>query len=341
MSSANANGHPDNPVLVRIWRGDAVESWHRGAWVVTDSAGRVVDGAGCFDHPVFVRSAAKSLQALPLLEGGAAERFSLSDAELALCLASHNAERCHTDGVLGLLQRLDLGVEHLQCGPQWPGDSHARRALEQAGERPTALHNNCSGKHTGFLALARHVGVPVARYLEPDGAGQAEVRRAVLEMTGVQDAALTVAVDGCSAPTFRMPLVGLATAFARVANPAALPAERRAACERMTSAVGAHPVLIAGNQDRLCTDLARASGGRLFPKVGAEAVYAVGVCGADRGLAVKIDDGGKRNLHSVVLALLAKLGELFPDEARALRSWTDDSVKNRSGLVVGRAEVLV
>jgi L-asparaginase II len=331
--------YPDNPVLVRLWRGTEVESQHRGAWVVCDAGGTVVEGMGAWRAPIFARSSVKCLQALPLLETGAAQRFDFTPAELALALSSHNAEAIHTEGVQRILDRLGLGVGHLQCGAQAPGDPEARNRLRDAGEKPTALHNNCSGKHAGFLALALHLGADPARYLELDSPGQRLVRKAVLDLTEMRDDELYTAVDGCSAPTFRMPLSALATAFARVSNPDGLPPLRQAACARMLEAVARHPELIAGNHQRICTDIARVSGGRLFPKVGGEAVYAVGVRGGNRALAVKIDDGNYRGMHPVIVELLRRFGFARPEELAALESWEEKRLRNWAGREVGRTEV--
>ncbi len=333
-------GYPDNPPLVRLWRGDAVESQHRGAWCLVDTEGRVVAGAGSFRAPIHARSSVKCLQALPLLESGAADRHGYREDELALALASHDAEEQHTRRVDELLARLGLTVAHLRCGPQPPGNSEARMARKALGVRPTALHTNCSGKHAGFLALALHLGVAPERYLEPDSAGQRLVREAVLDMARLEERELSTAIDGCSAPTFRLPLVGLATAFARVSNPIGLAPARRAACERMLAAVERHPELIAGSRKRLCTDIARATGGRLFPKVGGEAVYALGARGRGLALAAKIDDGGNRALHALVVALLERFALATPDELARLEPWRERVLVNWAGLEVGRTEVL-
>jgi L-asparaginase II len=339
-TTAEATAYPDNPVLVRVHRSDAVESQHRGAWVLTDASGSVLDGVGSFERPIFTRSAVKCLQALPLLETGAAQHFGFSDAEVALCLASHNGEACHTEIVEKLLARLGLSAADLKCGAQPPVDPEARQLLRDKKQSPSALHNNCSGKHTGFLALALHLGVPVADYIDPESKGQRLVRKAVLEMTGLSSGELDVAVDGCSAPTFRMPLRNLAIAFARVANPSALPPLRRAACERMLGAVAAHPHLIAGHHQRICTDIARATGGRVFPKIGGEAVYAIGVRGGDRGLAIKIDDGATRGLHLLIVDLLRRCELASSDELAALAAWEEKRIRNWAGLEVGRTEVV-
>ena len=332
--------YPENPVLVQVWRGDAVESQHRGAWVVCDSSGTTIDGVGAWRAPVFTRSAVKSLQALPLLETGAAQRYAFTDAEVTLALSSHNGEPCHTEPVAALLARLGLSAADLQCGPQPPGDTEVRFQMRNEGRKPTALHNNCSGKHAGFLALALHLNVPVREYLARGSASQRLVQKAVADMANLDEAELYVAVDGCSAPTFRMPLSGLATAFARVANPAGLPPLRRAACERMTRAVADHPHLIAGHRQRICTDIARVTQGRLFPKVGGEAVYAIGVRGSDRALAIKVDDGNQRGFHALIVDLLRRFDFATRAECEALSNWEEQRLKNWAGLEVGRTQVV-
>lgn len=331
--------YPENPILVRAWRGNEIESAHRGAWALVDTAGNLVAGEGAWDFPVFARSAIKSIQALPLLESGAAERFALSEEELVLAMASHSGEPCHTERVAALLERMGCSTSALRCGVHAPFDSATRAALSAAGEKPSALHNNCSGKHAGFLALALHAGADPDGYLEPDSPGQVLVREAIASLTDLVPGELPFATDGCSAPTYRLPLDRIARAFARVANPAGLGAQRRASFTRLTDAVARHPELVAGKRKRLCTDIARATGGRLFPKVGAEAVYAIGVRGADLGLAVKIDDGERRALPALVLGLLERFELIEPAELEALASWRAGPLHNHAGLEVGRLEV--
>jgi len=338
--SGPAAAWPENPVLTRVWRGRQVESQHRGAWVVVDTAGRVVEGAGAVASPVFARSAIKSMQALPLLETGAAQRLDYGDDELALALASHDGEPIHTERVARLLGRMGRSVADLQCGPQAPGSAATRAALARSGERPTALHNNCSGKHAGFLALTVHLGVDSSRYLDPQAEPQQRVRAAVESMCGVASGTVDSATDGCSAPTFRIPLQSLATGIARVANPHGLEPARRAACERMQRAVAAHPDLIAGTRARICTDLVRVSGGRLFAKIGGEAVYLIGAVGRERGLAIKVDDGSYRGFHALIVELCARLGWLDAPQVAALEAWRDRTLLNWAGRAVGHVEVV-
>lgn len=338
--SPEAPTAPSNPVLLRRWRGGFPESAHRGAWALVDSAGDVLDGAGAFRSPVFARSSTKAIQALPLLEAGAARAHALTPVDLALACSSHNAEDCHTRPVEALLTRLDLTVADLGCGAAPPGDPETRRALFGAGHSPTALHHNCSGKHAGFLALARHLGVDPVAYLDPESPGQLLVRAAMCELCDLEDEGYAIATDGCSAPTFRLPLDKLATGLARVANPDDLSAERRDACRALTHAVATHPVLVAGTHKRICTALAAVTGGRLFPKLGAEAVYVVGELGTDRALALKVDDGSIPAMNHVVVGLLARLGMLKAGELEALSTWTDRRLFNDAGREIGEVEVL-
>ena len=338
-SSSGQGALPENPVLVRLWRGGFVESQHRGAWCLVDSAGTLIEGGGELERATFVRSCIKSLQALPLIEEGAFKALGFSQEELCLALASHNAEACHTSTVSGLLSRLELSVEDLQCGAHEPGDKEARAALAIEGGQPSPLHNNCSGKHAAFLGLSKHLGVATEDYLKPDGEIQTLVRSAIADMCGLDADSMARGTDGCSAPTYRLPLPALGKAFARIVDPSGLSAARSASCEMMTSAVAGHPILIAGSRGRICTELSRVTGGRLFPKIGAEGVYAVGDHATGRALALKIDDGGRRALHPLVIELLTRFDLLSEAEARALESWRSEELKNYAGVSVGETEV--
>jgi L-asparaginase II len=303
----------------------------------------VLEAAGDWRHSVFARSALKPIQALPLLETGAAARFGLGDDELAVAVASHNGEPQHVERAASLLRRAGCRPEQLLCGPQPPGDAAARAALIRAGEKPGALHNNCSGKHAGFLALAAHLGQSLGSYLDPEGPAQGLVRRAIAEMCDCAEGGLDLAVDGCSAPTFRLPLYKLALGFARMASPEGLGTPRREACQRIAGAVARWPELIGGQRRRLCTDIARATGGALLPKFGAEAVYAIGRLGGPQGgegLAVKMDDGDTRGLHVLILALCERFGWLTEGQLSSLQSWRAGPLENWAGLPVGRVEVL-
>lgn len=307
-----------NPVLAVATRSGEIESWHRGALAVWHDDRRAV-AIGDVDTPVFARSATKPLQALPFLELGLAERLALPDAEIAVMCASHDGTERHVAAVRSLLQRGGLHEAQLGCGPHAPFDPDSRRALAVAGIRAARVHNNCSGKHTGFLLLAHHLGADLGSYLEPDSQGQQRIHDAVAAMAGV-DGRIPVGLDGCGAPTFRLSLAALARAFGRLANPDGLGPVRATACRTILTAVGREPFYLAGER-RFCTALVRTWPGRCFAKNGAEGVYAIGLCPdparrrwpGGLGIAVKIDDGNERGYQPVIVEALLRLCA-FPDD---------------------------
>jgi L-asparaginase II len=322
-----------NPVIVRRWRGDGVESIHRGAWVLADTSGSVLAHAGEPEQLVFGRSATKSFQALPLIESGAVDAFDLPDQSIAGAVSSHSGEAQHVAAVSKTLAAIGLGVDALQCGPAAPFISGP------TAEKQRIMHC-CSAKHAGFLALSQHLNADPGDYLAPGGAVQMLVHQAVLEITGADPAMVTRATDGCSAPTFRLPLRAMATGIARIANPemAMLAPSRVAACQRITGAAAAYPELVAGSVGRLCTDLIKVTNGRLFAKSGAAGVYFVGAVGANRGLAIKIDDASEQAREPAVLALLQRFDLLSTHEANQLAAWTNPEILNADELVVGHQE---
>lgn len=323
-----------DPVLVEVTRGGAVESRHRGAAAVADAEGAIVAAWGDVERPVFPRSAVKPIQALPLLETGAAERFQLSDAEVALACASHNGEAEHTRAVAVWLRRLGLAAGDLECGAHAPTYPETAKAQERRGEAPSALDNNCSGKHAGFLATALFMGEPTRGYIEPGHPVQKRVGQALAEMTGCDLAAAPWGVDGCGIPTFALPLAAIARAMARLAAPEGLAPARRRAAERIVAAMAAHPHLIAG-QERFDTRAIAAAHGAFVVKGGAEGVHAAIVPGRGLGLALKIEDGAARASDVAMTALLAHLGLLTNGIDEALEDYAPRPIYNVAGRAVG------
>ncbi|MGE5502802.1 MAG: asparaginase [Actinomycetota bacterium] len=320
-----------DPLLVEVIRGGVVESRHRGAVVVADVTGRIVHAQGDVARRVFPRSALKPVQALPLVETGAADAFGLGPEELALAAASHTGEAVHVDRVAAWLARIGLGADALECGAHPPVDADAAHALARAGALPSALHNNCSGKHAGFLTVARHLGVEPGGYIQPDHPVQRLVTAAIAEMTEADAASTPCGIDGCGIPVFALPLAGLATAMARLADPSALAPSRAAAARRIVAAMTAHPHLVGGN-GRLDTRL-MASVPRLATKGGAEGVHVAILSGRALGVAVKIADGAGRAAEVALLATLVRLGVLTEDQAFALGLRPE--LRNMAGRVVG------
>ena len=331
--SAAARADPDR-VVVEVTRGDAVESRHRGAAAVVDCEGRVLHAWGDVGRPVFPRSAIKPVQAIPLVETGAAEHFGLGDTEIALACASHGGEPMHVAAVRHWLERIGLGVDDLECGVHPPSHEPSAIALWRAGETPTAVHNNCSGKHSGMLTTARHMGEPTKGYIAADHPVQRRVAAVIGEMSGADMTQAPMAPDGCSIPTIAIPLSALATAFARFAAPETLPPARAAAVRRIHRAMVARPEMIAGT-GRLGTVLIRESGGAILGKTGAEGVYAAAVPGTRLGVAVKIDDGAGRASGVFVLEVLRRIGALDEGLARRLADFVRPVIRNRNGWRVG------
>ena len=304
-----------NPIVVEVTRGGLVESAHRGAGIVVDADGGVVLQFGDVGRPVFPRSAVKPIQALPLIESGAAARFGLTPEELALACASHSGEPEHVALAAGMLARAGLDETALACGAHWPTNAEAARAVA----RPSALHNNCSGKHAGFLCVACVVGAPTQGYEDAGHCVQREVKAALEDVCGERlDAA---GLDGCSIPTYAISLTGLARGFARMATGRGLGVQRAAAARRLFGAMAAHPFQVAGT-GRFDTRAMTLLGGRAITKTGAEGVYCAALPELGLGLAVKADDGATRAAEAMIAALIGRFLALPEDLARPkLRNW--------------------
>jgi L-asparaginase II len=323
------------PIAVVVRRGERVESEHRVAYAVAAADGRLLEAAGDVARPVFPRSAVKPLQALALVESGAADRFSVSERELALACASHGGEPEHVDLVRAWLARLGLDGSALECGAHPPTHGPSAARLIAAGHAPERVHNNCSGKHTGMITVARHLGAPVPGYSRAGHPVQRLVADVLREMTGMTELPAP-ALDGCGLPTWPLPLARLATAMARFGHPATLPDARATACARARAAMTAHPHLVAGT-GRLCSEL-MAAAPDVLAKTGAEGVYAACLPMQGLGLALKVEDGAGRAAEVALLALLRALDALGAEAAAALAERARPQLRNHAGLVVGRIE---
>jgi L-asparaginase II len=329
----------NDPVLVEVLRGGTVESRHRGAVAVVDADGKAVFACGDIERPVYPRSAVKLLQALMLVESGAADRFGLRDQELALTCASHGGEAEHVATAQRLLARAGLDASALRCGAHWPMHQPSALALARAGQEPSPLHNNCSGKHGGFLCLACALGVDPHGYVEPDHPVQREVKAAI---EGVSGATLgDPAIDGCSVPTWALPLRSLARAFARLGTGQGLPPQRAKAAARLQTACAAHPWHVAGS-GRFDTEIMQHFGARVFVKVGAEGIHCGALPEQGLGFAVKCDDGASRAAEVAAAALMSRFEAT--DVERIWLEWFERPVlRNWNGIAVGAlrpAEIL-
>ncbi len=321
-----------NPVLVEVTRGMLVESIHRGAIAIANAKGEIVYALGEIEAPTYPRSSLKPIQALPLLESGAADAFGLSDKEVALACASHSGEPMHTSRISAWLLRIGCSPADLACGPHPVRYEPEWEAMIKRGEAPTRLHNNCSGKHTGFLTVARHWDIATAGYETHGHPVQRAVAKVLGELSGIEGE-LPWGIDGCAAPNFALPLSGFARALAKLAAPDDhLPAPRGRAARRIVRAMIAHPELVAGT-GRACTILMRACGGRAAVKTGAEGYFAGIVPQAGLGIALKVDDGAGRAAETAIAVILDKLGLL--DANGAAREILVAPVTNTRHAVVG------
>ncbi len=322
------------PLAVECRRGPAVESRHLVDAAVVDPAGRLVQGWGETDAVVYPRSAIKSVQVLPLIESGAAERFAVTDEEIALACSSHNGQEAHVEVVRGWLARAGLGESDLECGPHLPYHTPSAHACVRAGEAGRAVYNMCSGKHAAFLVTARALGEPTQGYIARDHPVQQRVAAAIAALSGHDLERAPWAIDGCSIPTIGLPLSALARAAARIADPAGLEDERRAAIMRVRHAVAGHPFMVAGD-GRACTRIIETAGERVLVKFGAEGVFFAALYGSGLGLALKVRDGATRAADAAVAALLDRLGVLDDRDRAALADMLDKPLHNWAGRLVG------
>lgn len=323
----------DNPLLVEVCRGNLVESHHRGAVAVVDPAGRRIFALGDIEQPIYPRSAVKPLQALVLVESGAADRFGLGPMELAVACASHGGEEAHVATVARMLALAGLDVSALKCGVHWPLHQAAAQALARSGREATALHNNCSGKHAGFLCAACALGADRGFYVEPSHPVQRAVKAALEDLAGGSIPDTACAVDGCSVPTWALPLAALARAFARFGTGQGLGAERAKAARRLREACAQNPWHVAGS-GRFCTEIMDHFGLRILVKSGAEGTCCAALPDQGLGIAVKCDDGAGRAAEVMMAATLSRL---LADEAEraALKKFVRRPLFNWNGIAVG------
>jgi L-asparaginase II len=295
------------PLSVQVTRGGIVESEHNIKAVIVSSDGAVVESWGDVDSLVYPRSAIKAMQALAFIEMDGAEHFAFSDEEIAICCASHNGEPEHVKTVQRMLDKLGSSETNFECGCHWPMRVEAGYLLAGEGRVPSQLHNNCSGKHAGMLGLSKLLGVPSQGYIGINHPVQKKIADTMAEMCEYDYSTAPWSPDGCSAPTWAMPLTNLALAFAKFASPENLSVVREKACKTLYDAVVKHPFMVAGT-DRYCTDMMTVLQKRVFLKVGAEGVYIAAIPELKIAIALKCEDGAFRAAESVMTALLDHVG---------------------------------
>lgn len=318
--------------LVRVTRGGITESQHEIVIAIVNSAGQVLGSVGDVSLPTFARSSAKPIQAIPLVESGAADYFQFDEPDLALSCASHSAELQHTDRVSGILQRIGLDESYLQCGPHMPDSMETYDRLLLAGQKLTSLYSNCSGKHTGMLAYAQFLKTDVRTYHKLEHPLQQEILRLVAELSGVNKEDIVTATDGCGVPTFGLPLKNWAMGFAKFADPDTQ--SHGQAMRRISSAMRAYPELVGGT-NRFDTDLMQATRGRVLAKGGAEGFMAVIVPESRLAVAIKVKDGNTRAIPPSIIKTLWGLQVISQDELRQLTKYEHPVLTNTRNEEVG------
>jgi L-asparaginase II len=329
--------------VVEVTRGDIVESIHYGGFIVVDSSGKILASLGAQDLLSYPRSSMKPFQALPFIERGGDEAFGFTDQETAILCASHAGTDLHVSVLKGMHQKVGIVEDDLGCGVHWPSDAKTRHAMRAAGEEPTPFRHNCSGKHTGMLAYCALEGWDKGANLDPNHPLQVQIRKTLAEMLRMNPNDLPLGIDGCSAPVYGIPMQNMAEAVARLAEPKNLDQNRAAACRKITAAMMANPVMVAG-PGKFDTDLMTTAKGKVFSKGGAEGYQIIGVMpgviedGAPGlGIAIKISDGDPlgRARAFVSLLILEALGVLDEEDLESLKLQEKRVVKNWRGIEVG------
>lgn len=327
-------------VLVHVTRGNIVESLHRGDLAIVDFEGKLRFSVGSPREKItFIRSSSKPIQALPILESGAADHFGLCEDELAIFCASHSGEPGHIDTVRSILQKIGLTEDSLQCGTHWSSHKPTAEAMLLAGQTPQSIHCNCSGKHSGMLTLAQYHGWDVSNYTELSHPVQQSMLQSMALFAGISPEKISVGIDGCGVPVFGLSVYHMALSFAKLANPELLPSRTQRAVKRITTAMMNHPFNVAGT-GRLCTVLMTVGRGKVFAKSGAEAVYCVGIPELGLGLAVKIEDGGSRAVAPTVIEALKQIGALSSEQLQALKTLHEPTNYNHRKEIIGETKAV-
>ncbi len=332
-----------NPILVEVYRNEVLESFHRGVVCMVEPSGKVVFSRGDISQIAYPRSALKFFQHIPLIVSGAFKHFNFSLEELALMCGSHNGEEQHVAGVLSILNKIGLDKNSLKCGAQFPTSRKAANNLIKNGEKAEAIHNNCSGKHAGFLAMAVFLGEDPNQYLNPSSKVQQEILKVVEDYHEYSASKMIRAYDGCSAPIFSIPIYNQALAYANLTADHKFDDAHCQAAKMVLNAVMAHPFMVAGT-GRYCTDLMENSNQLIAGKTGAEGIYSIAFPSLKLGLCIKIDDGEMGPQYHVAQYIVEKSKLLEAEKLDKLRPYLESDIINFAGIITGKtivnAEVL-
>lgn len=327
-----------NPILVEIYRAGVLESFHRGVICVVNEAGKIIYSQGNVNQICYPRSAMKFVQVLPLIESGGIERFGFTLEEVAVMCGSHNAESEHLKAVNSILSKIGLDKSYLFCGPQYPTSKKDADALIRKNEKPHHIHNNCSGKHAGMLALCKLMNVSINDYINPHHPIQQLILECVEEMYEYPKEKMVTALDGCSAPVYSMPVYNQAVAYKNVIYPEKFPPKRRAACKAVVQAVSSHPFMVAGT-GRYCTDMMQVCGKRIVGKTGAEGIFCLGLREEKMGVCIKIDDGKMLPQYNVAQSFIEATNIFTREQLQPLHHYVEDELKNCNEFNAGKIKV--
>lgn len=329
------NSIPANPILVEKYRNSTLESFHRGSICILNSEGDIKFTAGNPNQMVFPRSALKFIQQVPLIEDGVHDHFNLSEEEIAITCGSHNGEQYHCNLVRSILHKIGLQEENLHCGAQPPTLKNDRHQLIKNDQKPLPIHNNCSGKHAGFLAQSLFHGFSTNDYIAKDHALQQKIKELVAELHELPASEMDTGLDGCSAPIFSMPLFNMTLGFKNFLFPENISdPSRKEACKVLHRIARDNPYLIAGT-NRYCTDIMKASGGRVIAKTGADGIFILG-CPEQRWIAgVKIDDGLMGPQYAVAQAIINQADLLTKEQKQEIDQYQERALKTWSGANCG------
>lgn len=327
-------------ILLQYTRAGRVESIHRGDMVAVDTKGKIIDSVGDPYKPMFWRSAAKPFQALPFVMRGGLEKFQISQEELALMVSSHSGEALHVDLVKKIFSKIQLDVSALDCGPARPMSSKAAKLLLQNNEKPQPVHNACSGKHSGMLALCQMLGIDVAGYTKPEHEVQKLMHASVASSAKFAAEKLEIGIDGCGVPVFYLPLYNMSLAYARLARPEIGDwGDYEAAARQIRDAMIAHPIVLSGT-GRIDAVVSEITKGRILAKIGAEAVYCLASLEDGIGITFKIEDGSYRAITPAVIGVLKRLDLVTKQEYEQLVEKFPSVLKNHRGDVIGTIETV-
>ncbi|HEY1045727.1 MAG TPA: asparaginase [Bacteroidia bacterium] len=327
-----------NPILVEVTRGGVLESFHRGVICIVDKDDKVVFEKGDIKQLCYPRSALKFFQQIPLMISGAVEHFGFTEKEIALFCGSHNGEAAHVETVRSILDKIGLDETYLQCGPQMPTLRDDQYALIKSDLPPLRIHNNCSGKHAGFLAYCVYKNYSTTDYIDPNHPLHLEILDVISDFHRYPKDKIKQGIDGCSAPIFAFPVYNQAVAYKNLICPESFGSEIAKACNTLVDAIVNYPEMIAGRK-RYCTDLMRFSEGKLIGKTGADGIYSLGIRSKNLGVCIKVDDGKMGPQYNIAQSVVEQLGIFDEASNKQLRHYVNHENKNFGGLVTGETHV--